>query len=151
MKIILLQKTVNLGNLGDIVEVKNGYARNFLIPSGLAQRANEQNLKDFALKRTEYEKQQTDIMAQAQFRHSQIHGQVFAIPAKVGVDGKLFGSITALDIVTALKKSGQEIKKAEVSLPNGTLKIVGEFDIDIMLHHDLRATIKVNVVPENQE
>ena len=149
MKIILLEKVANLGNLGDITEVKNGYARNFLIPFGKAKRATALNLKDFELKRAEYEKNQTDILANAQYRHSKIDGQVFSLSAKAGVDGKLFGSVTSFDIVAAVNKTaGVEIKKSEITLPNGPLKVIGEFDVNVILHHDVLATIKVNVTPE---
>lgn len=150
MKVILLEKVANLGNLGDITEVKNGYARNFLIPFGKAKRATAQNLKEFELKRAEYEKNQTDILANAQYRHSKIDGQVFSLSAKAGVDGKLFGSVTSFDIVTAVNKTvGVEIKKSEITLPNGPLKVIGEFDVNVILHHDVLATIKVNVIPES--
>ena len=149
MKVILLEKVANLGNLGDITEVKNGYARNFLIPFGKAKRATEQNLKDFEVRRAEYEKNQTDVLANAQVRQSKIEGQVYVVTAKAGVDGKLFGSVTSFDIVEAVNKSsGIEIIKSEVTLPNGPLKTVGEFDVTVILHHDVHATIKVNVTPE---
>ena len=149
MKVILLEKVANLGNLGDITEVKNGYARNFLIPFGKAKRATEQNLKDFEVRRADYEKNQTDVLANAQVRQSKIEGQVYVVTAKAGVDGKLFGSVTSFDIVAAVNKlSGIEIIKSEVTLPNGPLKTVGEFDVTVILHHDVHATIKVNVTPE---
>ena len=149
MKVILLEKVANLGNLGDITEVKNGYARNFLIPFGKAKRATEQNLNDFEVRRAEYEKNQTDVLANAQVRQSKIEGQVYVVTAKAGVDGKLFGSVTSFDIVEAVNKSsGIEIIKSEVTLPNGPLKTVGEFDVTVILHHDVHATIKVNVTPE---
>lgn len=148
MKIILLEKVANLGNLGDITEVKNGYARNFLIPSGKAKRANAENLKDFEARRAEYERNQSDVLANAQSRQSKIDGQVFVVAAKSGVDGKLFGSVTSFDIVEAVNKTGVEIKKSEVTLPNGPLKTVGEFEVNVILHHDVQATIKVNVTSE---
>ena len=147
MKIILLERVANLGGLGDIVDVKNGYARNYLIPSKKAKRATDANLKEFEAKRAEYELHQTNILDNAKARHAKIDGQVFVVNAKSGVDGKLFGSVTSLDIVESVNKSGVEIKKAEVSLPNGPLKTIGEFDIVVLLHHDVHATIKVNVVP----
>ena len=150
MKIILLEKVANLGSLGDIVEVKNGFARNFLIPFGKAKRATEANLKDFEVKRTQYELQQSDALANAQARQSKIDGQVFVVAAKAGVDGKLFGSVTSFDIVEAVSKSGVEIKKSEVSLPNGPLKTIGEFDVHVLLHHDVQAVVKINVTSEQQ-
>lgn len=148
MKIILLERVANLGNLGDIVEVKNGYARNFLIPFNKARRATANNLAEFEAKRAQYELMQSDILANAQARHSRIDGQVFVVTAKSGVDGKLFGSVTSFDIVEAVNKSGVEIKKSEVTLPNGPLKTVGEFDVNVILHHDVHAVIKVQVTPE---
>lgn len=148
MKIILLERVANLGSLGDIVEVKNGYARNFLIPSKKAKRATEENLKEFEAKRTEYEQNQKDVLSQATVRQAKLDGQVFVVNAKAGVDGKLFGSVTSFDIVEAVNKSGVEIKKSEVTLPHGPLKTIGEFDIDVILHHDVHAKIKVNVIPE---
>lgn len=148
MKVVLLERVVNLGNLGDIVEVANGYARNFLIPYGKAKRATEANLKEFEKMRAEYERKQADILANATSRHAKIDGQGFVISAKAGVDGKLFGSVTSFDIVEAVNKSGVEIQKSEVRLPNGPLKSIGEFDVDIDLHHDLRAVIKITVTPE---
>jgi large subunit ribosomal protein L9 len=148
MKVILLEKVANLGNLGDIVEVKNGFARNFLLPFNKAKRATEANLKEFEARRAEYEKHQSDVLASANARHAKIDGQVFAIAAKAGVDGKLFGSVTSFDIIEAVKKSGVEIKKSEVALPNGPLKTIGEFDVSILLHHDVHAVVKINVTPE---
>lgn len=148
MKIILLERVANLGNLGDIVEVKNGYARNFLIPSSKAKRATDANIKEFESRRAEYEKLQGDILANAQSRATQLEGKAFVITAKAGVDGKLFGSVTSFDIADVVNKSGVEIKKSEVTLPHGTLKTIGEFDIELILHHDVRTTIKVNVTPE---
>lgn len=148
MKIILLEKVANLGNLGDIVDVKAGFARNFLVPYGKAKRATEANIKEFEAKRSEYEKHQTDILTGAQARQAKIDGQVFAIAAKAGVDGKLFGSVTSFDIIEAVNATGVEIKKSEVALPNGPLKTIGEFDITIILHHDVHANVKINVTPE---
>ncbi len=148
MKIILLERVANLGNLGDIVEVKNGYARNFLIPYGKAKRATKANLDEFEGKRTEYELKQTDVLANAQARFNQINEKIYVISAKAGVDGKLFGSVTAFDIVEAVNKSGVEIKKSEVALPNGPLKTVGEFNVDVILHHDVNAIVKINVTAE---
>jgi large subunit ribosomal protein L9 len=148
MKIILLQRVANLGSLGDIVEVANGYARNYLLPFGFAKRATDASLKEFEARRSEYEKNQNDILASAQVRQSKLDGQSFQVAAKAGVDGKLFGSVTSFDIVAAVNKTGVEIKKSEVTLPNGPLKTVGEFDITVILHHDVKANIKVNVISE---
>ena len=148
MQIILLEKVVNLGNLGDIVDVKNGYARNFLIPSGKAKRANTANLAEFEAKKSEYLRLQDSVLANAQERHAKINEQIFSVSAKAGVDGKLFGSITSFDIVEAVKSSGVEIKKSEVALPNGPLKTIGEFEVDILLHHDVHAKVKINVTAD---
>lgn len=148
MKVILLEKVANLGKLGDVVEVKNGFARNFLIPFAKAKRATDANLKEFEVKRAEYELNQSDALASAQARQAKIENQVFIVSAKSGVDGKLFGSVTSMDIVAAINKSGVEIKKSEVALPNGPLKTIGEFDVTIILHHDVQALVKINVTPE---
>lgn len=149
MKIILLERVANLGNLGDIVSVKNGYARNFLIPQGKANRATEANLKEFEARRAEYERNQADILTHAQTRHSKIDGNVFIVTAKAGVDGKLFGSVTSMDIVDVITKAaGIEIKRSEVALPHGPLKTIGEFEIDVILHHDVHSKVKINVVSE---
>lgn len=148
MKIILLERVANLGSLGDVVEVKNGYARNFLIPQGKAKRATDANMKEFEARRADYERNQADILANAQSRHSQIDGVVFTISAKAGVDGKLFGSVTSMDIAEAIKAKGVEIKRSEITLPYGPLKTIGEFDIDVILHHDVHSKVKVNVVSE---
>ena len=104
MKIILLERVANLGSLGDIVEVKSGYARNFLVPQGKARRATEVNLKEFEARRAEYELNQSDILANAQARHAKIDGVVFTVKAKAGVDGKLFGSVTSMDIAEAIDR-----------------------------------------------
>jgi len=149
MKIILLERVANLGSLGDIVSVKNGYARNFLIPQGKANRATEANLKEFEVRRAEYERNQADILSNAQARHSKIDGVSFTVAAKAGVDGKLFGSVTSMDIVDVItKSSGIEIKRSEVALPNGPLKTIGEFEVDVILHHDVHSKVKINVVSE---
>lgn len=148
MKIILLERVANLGSLGDVVEVKNGYARNFLIPQGKAKRATEANMQEFEARRAEYERNQSDILANAQARHAKIDGVVFTISAKAGVDGKLFGSVTSMDIAEAIKSSGVEIKRSEVTLPYGPLKTIGEFEVDVILHHDVHSKVKVNVVSE---
>lgn len=148
MKVILLEEVANLGALGVIATVKNGYARNYLIPKGLALRANEANQKEFELKRAEYELNQANIVARSKARQEQINGQVYTVTAKAGVDGKLFGSISASDIVEAAKNAGVEIKKSEIMLPNGSFKTLGEFDVTIDLHHDIHAQIKLNITPE---
>ncbi|RTL00512.1 MAG: 50S ribosomal protein L9 [Proteobacteria bacterium] len=148
MKIILLERVANLGSLGDVVEVKNGYARNFLIPQGKAKRATEASMQEFESRRAEYERNQADILANAQARHEKIDGVVFTIGAKAGVDGKLFGSVTSMDIAEVINASGVEVKRSEITLPYGPLKTIGEFEVDVILHHDVHSKVKINVVSE---
>ena len=148
MKIILLEDVANLGKIGDIVEVKNGFARNFLIPFGRANRATKENIAHFATKRADYEAKQDQKLSNARSRFEQINEKVFVISAKAGVDGKLFGSVTAFDIAEAVKKSGVEVKKFEITMPNGPLKTIGEFDVNIILHHDVHASVKISVTPD---
>lgn len=148
MKIVLLERVSNLGGLGSVVEVKNGYARNFLIPQGKAKRATAANLAEFESRRAEYERNQSDILSHAQQRHEKINGVKFAINAKAGVDGKLFGSVTSMDIAEAINASGVEIKRSEITLPNGPLKTIGEFEVDVILHHDVHSKVIINVTSE---
>lgn len=148
MKIILLEDVANLGKIGDIVDVKNGFARNFLIPFSRAKRATKDSIAEFAAKRVDYEAKQNQKLANAQLRFDQINDKLFNITAKAGVDGKLFGSVTALDVVEAVRIAGVEVKKSEVTMPNGPLKTIGEFDVTVILHHDVNATVKINVVSE---
>lgn len=149
MQIILLEKVANLGSLGDIVKVKEGYARNFLIPQGKARRATEANLKDFEVRRAELEKQQAEILAQAQARAEKLEGFATTIAQKAGVDGRLFGSVTNHDIAEAVSKaSGVQVTKMEIRLPEGPFKAVGEYDVTIALHHDVTVDVKITVVGE---
>jgi large subunit ribosomal protein L9 len=149
MQIILLEKVANLGGLGDIVKVKEGYARNFLIPQGKAKRATDANLKEFEVRRAELEKQQAAILADAQARAEKLEGVTATVSQKAGVDGRLFGSVTNHDIAEALTKAtGINVVKMEVRLPDGPLKAVGEYEIVIALHHDAIANVKVAVVGE---
>ena len=147
MQIILLEKIGGLGNLGDIVTVKNGYARNFLIPQGKAKRATEAALADFEARRAELEARQAEILADAQARQAKLEGQTITIAQKAGVDGRLFGSVTNADIAEAIRTFGVEAAKANVRLPNGPFKAVGEYAIEIALHTDAVANITVIVVP----
>lgn len=149
MQIILLEKVVNLGQLGDVVKVKNGYARNFLVPHGKAKRATPENLAEFEKRRADLEKQQGDILTQAQSRAEKLNGMMVQITQKAGVDGKLFGSVTNADISEALKTQGFEIAKAEIRMPDGPLKQVGDHDLTVALHSDVTATIKVSVLGES--
>jgi len=148
MQVILMEKVANLGNLGDVVKVKDGYARNFLLPQGKAKRATEDNLKAFEVRRAELEKAQAAALAQAQERGAKLEGLVLKIPQKAGVDGRLFGSVTNYDIVEALKTQGVEVERANVRMPAGALKQVGEYPLQIALHTDVVVTVTVSVVGE---
>lgn len=148
MQIILLEKVANLGQLGDVVKVKDGYARNFLIPQGKAKRATAANLEAFEARRAELEAKQAEILADAQARAEKLDGAVITIAQKAGVDGRLFGSVTNVDIAEAITGNGVEVKRYEVRLPNGQLKAIGEYDIEIALHHDVVVGVKIAVVAE---
>ena len=148
MQVILLEKVVNLGELGSVVKVKDGYARNYLIPQGKAKRATAENLKVFEARRAELEKVQAAALAQAQERATKLEGLKLEITQKAGVDGRLFGSVTNYDIVEALEKLGHEVERSHVRMPEGPLKQVGEYPISIALHTDVIATITVAVLGE---
>jgi len=149
MEIILMDKVVNLGNLGDVVKVKDGYARNFLIPQGMAKRANKANIAAFAERKAELEKQAADKLAAAQARAEKLAGISVTIAQKAGVDGRLFGSISNIDIASALSAQGMEVAKAEVRLPEGPFKAVGEYPVTLSLHSDVTCDITVTVVAES--
>jgi len=152
MQIILMEKVVNLGGLGDVVKVKDGYARNFLIPHGKAKRATEANLKEFEGRRAELERKANEQLKGAQERGEKLEGQKIDIPAKAGVDGRLFGSVTNADIAEALTKStGIEVKKADIRMPQGPLKHIGEFPLVVALHSDVLSNITVHVVAEQEK
>jgi large subunit ribosomal protein L9 len=148
MQVILMEKVANLGNLGDVVKVKDGYARNFLIPHGKAKRATQDNLKAFESRRAELEKAQNEQLAKAQERGAKLEGLTIQITQKAGPDGRLFGSVTNYDIVENLNKQGLEVERAMIRMPQGPLKQVGEFPIQIALHTDVTVTIKVAVLGE---
>jgi len=148
MQVILMEKVVNLGGLGDVVKVKDGYARNFLIPHGKAKRATQANLKEFEARRADLEKKANEQLTSAQERGAKLEGMKVEIAQKAGVDGRLFGSVTNADIAEALEKQGLPVKKAEIRMPAGPLKHIGEFPITIQLHSDVLANITVNVVAE---
>jgi large subunit ribosomal protein L9 len=148
MQVILLDKVINLGNLGDVVRVKDGYARNFLIPQRKARRATEANIAEFATRRAELEKAAAERLAQAQALGEKISGLTLQIPAKAGVDGRLFGSVTNVDISEALEKQGFQVEKAHVRLPDGPLKTVGDHAVAIALHTDVVVSITVSVLGE---
>lgn len=149
MQVILLEKVINLGQLGDVVKVKSGYARNYLVPQGKAKRATPENLAQFEQRRADLEKQQADILAQAQSRAEKLNGTMVQITQKAGVDGKLFGSVTNSDIADALKAQGFEVAKGELRMPDGPLKQVGDHEITLSLHGDVTASIKVSVLGES--
>lgn len=149
MQVILMERVANLGNLGDVVKVKDGFARNYLIPQGKAKRATPENLAVFESRRAELERVQAEALAAAQARATQLEGLMIQITQKAGVDGRLFGSVTNFDIVDALAKQGIEVERAQVRMPQGPLKQVGEFPIPIALHSDVIATITVSVLGES--
>lgn len=148
MQVILMDKVVNLGNLGDVVKVKDGYARNFLIPTGRARRATQANMEAFAAQKAELERIAADKLADAQRRSEKLEGASVTISQKAGVDGRLFGSITNADIADALKAQGHEVAKADVRLPEGPLKALGEYPVVLSLHSDVSANVTVVVVGE---
>jgi large subunit ribosomal protein L9 len=148
MQIILLDKVAKLGNLGDVVKVKQGYARNFLIPQKLARRATEAAIKEFEGRRAELEKAAAAKLAAAQAVGEALAGKTVRIAQKAGVDGRLFGSVTNADIAEALTKAGNAIAKAQVRMPNGPLKTVGEHPVSVAPHGDVVVEITVHVVAQ---
>jgi large subunit ribosomal protein L9 len=148
MQVILMEKVGHLGNLGDVVKVKDGFARNYLIPHGKAKRATPENLKAFEARRAELEQAHSKALAEAQERGAKLEGLTVQIAQKAGVDGRLFGSVTNYDIVEALQKQGVEIERRQVRMPQGPLKQVGDFPIEIELHTDVVCTITVSVLGE---
>ena len=148
MQIILLEKVVNLGNLGDLVNVKDGYARNFLIPQGKAKRATPVALKEFEAKRAELEKAAADKFDAAKALAEKLEGVLVTIARKAGVDGRLFGSVTNYDIAEGLAKLGFDIEKSAVRMPAGPLKMIGESTLEVSLHTDVLAQVKVQIVGE---
>ena len=149
MQVILMEKVVNLGGLGDVVKVKDGYARNFLLPQGKARRVTPENLALFEAKRAELEKVQAAQLSAAQEKAAKLQGLMLQITRKSGVDGRLFGSVTNADISEALKTQGFEVEKADIRLPEGPLKQIGDTQIDVALHTDVIATITVSVLGEH--
>jgi len=148
MQIILLEKVVNLGNLGDVVKVKDGYARNFLIPTKRARRATESAIKEFEARRAELERVAAEKLAAAQALGDKLNEKTFEIAQKAGVDGRLFGSVTNADIADALKKQGYDIVKSQVRMPNGPIKTTGEHPVSVAPHTDVVVDITIRVVPE---
>ncbi len=148
MQVILLEKVANLGSLGDIVKVKDGFGRNFLVPQGKAKRATEANKAEFAARRAELEKQQADILVVAKSRGEKLAGFVLTVSQKAGVDGRLFGSVTNHDIAEGLVAAGHQVVKSEIRMPTGSLKTIGDFPISVALHHDVVVDITVTVAAE---
>ena len=148
MQVILLDKVVNLGNLGEIVKVKDGYARNFLIPSGRARRATESAIKEFEARRAELEKAAAAKLAEAQALGEKLAGTTVKLTQKSGVDGRLFGSVTNYDIAEELTKTGFAVSKAQVRMPNGPIKVVGDSTVNVALHTDVVVDITVAVYGE---
>jgi large subunit ribosomal protein L9 len=149
MQIILLEKVANLGNLGEVVKVKDGYARNFLIPKGAARRATQAAVAEFEARRAEIEKVQAEKLAAATGVGEKLAGKTITVAQKAGVDGRLFGSVTNADVAEALQKQGFEVAKAQVRMPNGPLKTVGEFAVQVALHTDVVIDLSVAVVAAN--
>lgn len=148
MQVILMEKVVNLGQLGDVVKVKNGFARNFLIPQGKAKRATENNVADFAARRAELEAAEAAKLADAQARAGKLEGLTEKIVQKAGVDGKLFGSVTNADIAAALEAQGFKVEKAQVRMADGHIKQIGDHPVSISLHADVLSNITVSVLGE---
>ena len=149
MQVILMEKVVNLGNLGDVVKVRDGYARNFLIPQGKAKRVTPENLAEFETRRAELERQQAEKLSAAQEKAVKLEGLMVQITRKAGVDGRLFGSVTNFDVAEALMAQGIEVEKADIRMPQGPLKLVGDAQVQIALHSDVLTTITVSVLGEH--
>ena len=148
MQVILLEKVANLGNLGDVVKVKDGFARNFLIPTKRARRATEAAIKEFETRRAELEKAAADKLAAAQSMGEKLAGKTVTISQKAGVDGRLFGSVTNHDVAEGLKKLGFDVAKAQVRMPTGPLKTLGEHTVSVAAHTDVVVDVTVQVVAE---
>ena len=149
MEVILLQKVANLGNIGDKVNVKPGYGRNFLLPSGKAALATASNLKKFEERRSELEKLAADSLSSAQSRAKQLEGFQLALQAKAGTEGKLFGSVGTSDIAEALTRGGIAIERAEVRLPGGPIRLIGEHHVKLHLHTDVEIDLPVVITAED--
>jgi len=149
MQVILLEKVVNLGNLGDVVKVKDGYARNFLIPQRKARRATDTAIAEFEARRAELEKAAAEKLAAAQAQGEKLNGLTVQISQKAGVDGRLFGSVTNFDIAEALGKQGFPVEKAQIRMPQGPLKVVGDHAVSVALHTDVVVDITIAVLGEH--
>jgi large subunit ribosomal protein L9 len=149
MEIILLEKVRNLGKLGDKLKVKNGYARNFLIPEGKAVFASKANIEAFEARKAELERAEAETLAAAQNRAAKVNAlATIVIAAPAGEEGKLFGSIGVRDIAQAITAAGVELERSEVSLPAGPIRNIGEYEIELLLHSDVEAKVKVSIVAE---
>ena len=148
MNIILLERIGSMGDLGDEVTVKAGFARNYLIPQGKAVRATKDNREAFEARRAELERAASDRLTQAKGRAAQLEDMTITLMVKAGEEGKLYGSVGTQDVATAVTKQGAEVARSEVRMPEGVIRSVGEYEIDIQLHTDVTVTIKVNVVGE---
>jgi large subunit ribosomal protein L9 len=149
--VILLEKVVNLGGLGDVVKVKDGYARNYLLPQGKATRATPESLAEFEKKRVALEQAQSQALTAAQEKGARLEGLMVQITQKAGVDGRLFGSVTTVDIVEALKTQGFEVERSMIRMPQGPLKTVGDHEVAVALHTDVLVHIKVSVLGETAQ
>ena len=149
MQVILMEKVANLVGLGDVVKVRDGYARNFLIPQVNAKRVTPENLAEFEKRRAELERQQAEKLAGAQEKAAKLEGLMVQITRKAGVDGRLFGSVTNFDIAEALKTQGFEVEKADIRMPQGPLKMIGDAQMQIVLHSDVLVNITVSVLGEH--
>jgi len=148
MQIILLEKVVNLGNLGEVVKVKDGYASNFLIPSGQARRATDTAIKEFEVRRAELEKAAHDKLLAAQSQGEKLNGTTVKLTQKAGVDGRLFGSVTNFDIAEELVKAGYQVTKSQIRMPKGPIKIVGDSSVSVALHTDVLVDVNISVYGE---
>lgn len=148
MQIILLEKVINLGGLGDVVKVKDGYARNFLIPKGKARRATPAALAEFETKRAELEKAQAEVLAAAQAFGEKINGLAVTVTRKAGLDGRLFGSVSNHDVADAIKALGHTVEKSAIRMPEGPIKVAGDFPLEVALHSDVVVTVNVQVAAE---
>lgn len=148
MDVILLEKIDRLGTLGDIVKVKPGFARNFLLPTGKAKMATETNIKELEVRRAELEARAAKMLAEAQARKVQLDGFAVSLTVKSGAEGKLFGSVGTHDIAEAATAAGHKVEKKEVRMPTGPIRLAGTYDIELHLHTDVNATIKLTVIGE---
>jgi large subunit ribosomal protein L9 len=148
MEVILLEKIDRLGTLGDLVNVKPGYARNFLLPLGKAKIASEANVKEMEGRRAELEAKAAEVLADAQARHAKLDDLEISITSKSGTEGKLFGSVGNMDVADAITAAGVEVAKKEVRMPEGAIRLAGSYDIVIHLHSDVDATVKLTIIGE---